>query len=280
MSSGAFVSVLQRFAATVAPWFVRNKHIGTFVESVAMVKAESIETLGQGLRMSQPLRGDASALPYLSRDRRIRIYDTEPEASKRYRLSQWRQLKRQFGTHQGELRNLAPFFLPAKPFLRIVHQDGNGDRATWHQLNSAGVYSVFKKEPSNWDWDGQTEKWSRFWLIIVRQGSGDFFADLPAEWDDGWEWDDGTLWGGSPAAAQIADMVEAVRSEAKAAHSSLWGVLLIGQATDILPTANATTDPDGWTTHPVGNWSTVLDPDTGLPTRPPYVTVLWDKNWS
>ena len=117
-------------------------------------------------------------------------------------------------------------------------------------------------------------------MIIARQGLGTFFADTPAEWDDGWEWDDGTLWGGSPSAEQIADIVSAVREEAKAAHSSLWGVILVGQATDILATADPSTDPDGWTTHPQSNWATVLDPITGLPTRPPYVTLLWDKNWS
>lgn len=278
--SGSFFSVLQRFAGTVAPWFVRNKNIGTFLEAVAATKGAAVETLGQGLRMGQPLRGDASSLPYLSKDRRIRIYETEPEASKRYRLAHWLQLRRQFGTHQGQMRNLAPFFLPAKPNLRIVHQDGNGDRATWHQLSTSGTYSVFKKVPSNWDWDGQTDKWSRFWLIIARQGLGNFFTEVPAEWDDGTEWNDGTLWGGSPSAAQIADMVAAVRSEAKAAHSSLWGVILVGQASDILATADPSTDPDGWTTHPVGNWALATDPTTGLPTRPPYVTLLWDKNWS
>lgn len=268
--SAPFLGPIQRFVATVPPWYVRGKNIGTLLESAALARDNNLETLIQGLRLSQPLRCDESALEQLSRDRGIRIYPTEPVASKRYRLSRWWQLRRQFGTLQGQMRNLQPYFLPAVPTIRMVHQDGAGGRATWHTLDGDGVYTITKTEPSNWDWDGRTSRWSRYWCIIYRDDAMGY--DAPAEYDDGTEWDGGALWDGGPSTAQIADIVGALR-EAKAAHSRLAGVFMTTEGFD--PEATATTDAEGWTSLPVGNWRYAADPITGLPTRPPYASLIY-----
>jgi len=515
--SGNEPGKLQHLVATYAPWWLRNRWIGTFLEAFAVVQDEAIETLGQGVRLGHPLRCDPSALPVISRDRGITIYPTEPIDSKRARLADWWNLHRQRGTHQGELRNLAPYFLPATPLMRIVHQNGSGTRATWHTLDSSGVYTIHKAEPSNWNWDGQTSKWARWWAILyyetalawgepaiwggdpfghvafdgvdegvvvphttdldhtnadgIRrsysfwikvangvaddsfiigkaaagstwQGHGVYFdagrpaffltsnitspakyvnrcdtalddgawhhvvvrvirnaiddytttwfvdnvgaasttvanglgnsssvysnpftvagrgasaagdplagdvsavavfddllntveietlyngglpldlntagdptsGDLVAFWalwdsDTGtgavpslsgsydgqlqnWEtedivtptvspdaaWNDGTLWDGGPSTAQITDIVAALK-EAKSAGTRLQGVIVTRDASSFDPTASAVTDADGWTSLPVGNWASVIDHDTGLPTRPPYMSLIYD----
>jgi hypothetical protein len=271
----AFVGTFQQFIATVAPWFLRNKNVGRFLEAFALTLDSAGDSLAQGLHLSQPLRCDSSALPILAGDRTLDIYPTEPDSSKRYRLSQWWQLHRQFGTHQGELRNAQPLFLPDPlPIMRIVHQDGTGRRATWHTLAGDGTYSIYKKSsPSNWNWDGQTSEWSRYWVIIYTNGLTETAPDV---YDAGNTWDDGTLWDGDPSADQIADLVAALGADSKSAHSKLWGVILTSDPASFSPTATATTDAEGWTSLPVGNWGYVIDNTTGQPTRPPYASFIYD----
>lgn len=148
-----------------APYFLRQKNLGTFMEALGIVYDIFASNLALGLRLSQPLRCDESALPYLSFDRGIRLYPSEPIASQRFRLSQWWQLWKQRGSHQGAMRHLQPYFLGASglgplPTIRIVHASGDGLSATWHTLSGGvpgapgtSVYSAQKVTPSNFDFD-------------------------------------------------------------------------------------------------------------------------------
>lgn len=231
---------------------------------------------------------DADVLSWHARDRGIRIYDTEPELSKRYRLSRWRQLKKRRGSHRGELENLQPFWLSTPtatlPWMRIVHQNNQGTpKAQWYTLSPTGTLTVQQRNTSNWDYDGDASKWSRFWLIV----------HLPAGYssaivyDDGSSvYDGGAIYNGITTLA-IADMVQAVR-EAKAAHSRLAGIIVTElQPTDPIPgvagthypfdpTDTAQTSAEGWTTLPVGNWASLVDPQTNLPTRPPWASWIYE----
>ena len=108
---------------------------------------------------------DPEVLPYHALDRGIRLYATEPVASRRQRLAMWRQLRHRKGTHRGELEHLQPYFLPGVlPTLRIVHTSGTG-KTFWHTRDVAGTYSI-KRSATTWDWDGALSHWSRFWLIL------------------------------------------------------------------------------------------------------------------
>src|SRR5262249_18541344 len=146
---------LQRLISRVSTWYVANRYIGGFLEAFGFVLDTAVETLNQGLLMTQPMRCDPSGLPELSRDRGIKLYPSEPIDSQRYRLAQWLNLHRQRGTHQGEMRHAQPYFLTssALPLMRIVHQEGNGVIATWHTLDADGVYTVQQPNPSNWNYD-------------------------------------------------------------------------------------------------------------------------------
>lgn len=46
------------------------------------------------------------------------------------------------------------------------------------QLALMGLSNVEVKEPSEWNWDGNVEDWSRFWVVIHR----------PHPWTTGWHW--------------------------------------------------------------------------------------------
>lgn len=253
--SGAFIGRIQRLTSNGSVWFLQSTNIGRFLESVGLTLDASIESLNQGLALSQPLRCDPSALPVLSLDRGIRIYDTEPIASKRQRLAQWYRLRRQFGTHQGEMRNIQPFFLdfPEIPLMRVVHQSGDpgsGSITTWHTLSPDGTYSYHQATPSNWNWDGQTPQWSRYWAIIYTDKLG---LPTPHKWGDGGKWGDGHAWGGLFSPAQIADLAAGLK-EAKSAHTKLTGIILATDPTSFDPFSTAVTLGDGSTSLPDGNW--------------------------
>jgi hypothetical protein len=268
----SFAGVLQQFAANIPPWFLRNRYASTFLQAHGLVVDNAVESTALGLHLSQPLRCDESALPILSQDRGIRLYSTEPKASQRFRLSQWWQLHRQFGTHQGEMRNVQPFFLPQTPMLRIVHQSGDGSSSTWHTLDASGAYSVHRSTPSNWNWDNVPSKWSRFWLIVYTGA-----LNLPPQprWDGGQLWDGGSIWDGLLTSSQIADIVAGV-TDAKSAHSQLWGVILAPSTGSFTPTDTIATHPDGWSNLPNGKWGFAIDNQTGKPTRLPGATFAYD----
>lgn len=273
----AWVGQLQRLISEITaagPWWIAQKNVGAFLESVAVVLDQGIETLHTGLLLTRPLDCDESALPVLSRDRGISVYASEPAISQRHRLSQWQQLRRQRGTHQGEMRNIQPYFLdrPVLPRLRIVHQAGNGLSSTWHTLDSTGVYTRYRATPSNWNWDGVQAKWSRFWVILYTDGLA-----LPPQptWDGGELWDGGSVWDGFFSTIQNSDLVAGIR-EAKAAHSQLWG-FAIAESLDtfnpaVLPALNA----DGSWSHPNGQYGNIVDPVTGKPTRDQGAVWIYD----
>jgi hypothetical protein len=262
--SGGYAGKLQGFLAGIVPWWLQGPNAGAFLESIGLTLDLANSTLLDGLRGAQPLKCFLDALPYIGADRGLRRYPTEPSQSYRRRLAQWRQIKKHYGSHYGEMINLQPYFLPGRlPLMRIVHQAGDGSTAVWHTLTPNGNYLVHHATPSNWNWDGVPAKASRFWLIIYVSSVG---SDAAA-YDDGTTWDDGsTVWDGHLTSAQVDDIVEIV-NEAKAAHSMLWGVILATTGASFLPTATATTDANGATSLPVGNWGSAIDATTGEPSR-------------
>jgi len=273
-----FVGRIQKAIATLVDagaWWLGAPNVARFHQAVGLMFDSALEGLMQGLLLSQPLGCDSSALPVLSFDRTLRFYPSESDESKRYRLSQWWQLHRQAGTHQGEMRNLQPYFLPGPlPRIRIVHQAGDGSSATWHTLEPDGTYSVYRAIPSNWNFDGVPSKWSRFWVIVYTTG---LIPEAQPEWDGGQLWDGGSVWDGLFNEEQIAAMVALVSGvEIKAAHSILWGFILATDPDSFDPASTAVVNADGSTTLPVGNWGYVINNITGAPTRLPSASFAYD----
>jgi hypothetical protein len=258
-----FVGTIQRLVARVGPWFLHSRNIGRFLQAFAVNYDNSITSLQQGLALSQPYRADPSALPVQSLDRTIRLYPSEPEASKRMRLANWLQLHRRRATCYGQLLQSQPYFLPERPIMRIVHQDGAGASATWWTIDGTGQLSKHKAVPSNWDYDGQTEKWSRYWVILYAP------ASFLGSYDDGSVYDGGAVYDG--VMTQIASDVAAMILESKAGHSRLQGYIVATDPASFDPTSTAVVDPAGWSSLPVGNWGTPSSPPpdsvfTRLPT--------------
>lgn len=264
----SFVGTIQRLVARVGPWFLHSRNIGRFLQAFAIVYDNAITALQQGLALSHPLRCDPSAFPVLSRDRTIRLYPSEPDASKRARLADWLQHHRRRATHLGELMHSQPYFLPDKPIMRIVHQDGAGASATWWSIAADGSLSEHKAVPSNWDYDGHAEKYSRFWVILYAPAS---ILHL-ARYDDGTLYDDGAVYDG--LMTQIANDITGMILESKAAHSRLEAYILATDPASFDPTATAVVSAEGWTTLPTSNWGVAITPPPdSVRTRLP--TAIW-----
>lgn len=269
----SFVGTVQRLTARVGPWFIHGPNIGRFLQAFSIVYDSAITSLQQGLALAHPLRCDPSAFPVLSVDRSIRLYPSEPESSKRDRLAHWLQHHRQRATHWGELLHSQPYFGDEHPVMRIVHQDGAGASATWWSIAADGSLSDHKAVPSNWDYDGQTSKWSRFWVILYVPPS--IFS--LAHYDDGSVYDGGAVYDG--ITTQVALDIAAMIRESKGGHSQLQAYILATDPASFDPTATAVTDPEGWTSLPIGNWGTSMSgPPDSVYTRPRSAVWIYERS--
>jgi hypothetical protein len=295
MSTGFF----QKTIVSFAPEWLRGHYGSAFLEACGLTLDIAMQRLVESVRAGQPLACYPDALPRIAAQRGLRIYETEPLASKRYRLSRWLQLHHARGTHRGEMEHLQPYFLGGDglgtlPTIRIVHRSGNG-LVTWHTLSGGtfgdptrSTYSVYRAAgdyfnfddngansaaPVPWDPNVQAA-WSRWWAFIELQGVD---TQALAHYDDAnTDYDDPDLYYDGISGAIGADLVAMLR-DWKAAHSALWGVALSSQALDI--TAAPTQDADGWWNWPsAGEWGKLIDGTTHLPTRPPYLTWLLDRS--
>ncbi len=268
-----FAGKLQRFLSDNVPWFLQDPNGGAFLEAVGLTLDLGTQTLLTGMRQSNPLRAFVDNLPYIGADRGIRRYPTEPVQSYRSRLQQWRQIKRHAGSHYGQMLNLRPYFLPgAMPTIYCVHQAGDGSSATWHKTDPDGVYSYTRATPSNFDYDGAIDQWSReFWIIDAAGTRLDPLLGL-TYYDDGNVYDGGQVYDGGVEGA--GDDMKSLIDEYKAAWTTVWAVIVTTTPFD--PAGVSAALPDGSTTLPVGNWGSVIDPVTHLPSRPPYAAWYFD----
>jgi len=281
-----------------APWYMASGRMGILLDSVGQMLDGLAERSFLGRLAALPYAGgtktaggllmqcEPDVLVHHARDRQIPIFPSEPIPAQRVLLSQWHQLHARRATHRGEIERVQPYFLGADglgvlPRIRIVHQDGDGDGATWHTLSGsydpggAGIYSIHRQEPSNWDFDGDAPKWSRWWGIVYTTGIPFLGEAGISHWDDGHLWDGGQVWDGvtRPYVDDIVGMFLSWHS----AHSQCAGVILASDLASFDPTATAITFPDGTTSLPVGNWGQLVDPVTWLPTRLQTATWIYDR---
>lgn len=200
------------------------------------------DALSAGIKMRFPNVYSNESLSILGRDRGIRRGPEESDASYSVRLEQWLETHRRSGNPYTLLRQIQGNLTPHLVKLRIVNNAG-----AWYTLNEDG--SVAYNEPSgNWDWDGSSADFSRFWIIIYPP------ADLwvrDGTWGDGDTWgSDGTTWGSTATPAEVAT-IRGIVAEWMAPHAQCKNIIVSFDAAAFDPTDTAPPLPDGtW-----GNWS-------------------------
>lgn len=193
----------------------------------------------EAAKVGFPLECPADALPYLGRDRGIRRGPQEPEESYRQRLLIWIESWRKAGIGRGMLDQLAGFLTPNECVLRIWTQTG-----MVYTREADGTFSVVRAGSGVWDWDGHTELWARFWVVI--------YSVDGVPWERDGTWGDGELWGetvdgtwGSTATINEVEGIRAIVSDWKPAAAVCKNIIVSFDADAFDPTDTSPPLPDG-----------------------------------
>jgi hypothetical protein len=273
----SLIGLIQGSILRRAPRFIRNKNLGRLLEVAALQIDGALDQLQGGLRQSNPFLCDPEALPIISKDRALPIYASEPDASKRFRLSRWWQLHRERGSHRGEINHTRPYFLGTSgtstiPVFWIVFQDGNGASATWIKCDASGKFTKHVQTPSNFEYDGQTARCDRFFVFIELRAAG---YSLPNTYNDGHTWDDGAVYDAGSTTTLTSAMAQDIVQmflDWHAADTWCAGVAVVWKSGGLDVTDAGTQDASGWWSLPggsgAGTWATPIS-------RPPYISFLY-----
>lgn len=152
--------------------------------------------------------GAPDALEAQASDRRLERYPTETEAQHRVRLAQSFDRLQLLGTVQGLIDAV---------------------------LAVPGVASVDYREA--YDWDPDSPRWARWWLLVrVAWPKAPTWDDPAMTWDTGWQWDFNAGESGALLLRQVRRW--------KAAHTR--GVLLLASPDAVVIDDVTRTDWGGW----------------------------------
>jgi hypothetical protein len=201
-----------------------------------------------GVKARFPGYGTPEALTYIGADRQIVRGPNEPDDSYVTRLRIWLDSWRHAGSPYGLLPQLEGLSAPAVDTWRTVDNSSN-----WHWIDAGDTsqtISVLHVSPHNWNWDGDTTDWARFWAITYRTPKASWYEGT---WGDGDKWgNNAKTWGLNMTPSEIKAL-RAVCRNFKAAHSTLLWIIVSFDTSLFIPgTAYpSATLPDGtW-----GPWS-------------------------
>lgn len=175
----------------------------------------------------------ADALTAMGRDRRIIRGITETSAAYALRLIRWLDDHRSKGTAFTMMRQLAGYCRSGFSF-RIYDNRGN-----CYSRSAAGAETF--DASTDWDWDGNSTRWSRFWVVIYPTAA---WADTSEEYGSGPgdpEYGDGTQWGITIPLEETSN-VRAIVREWKPAGTRCVNIIV---ALDPLSFDPAAPEPDG-----------------------------------
>jgi hypothetical protein len=151
-------------------WLTSEGESGLVGQSLDEVKDQYIQRMRDGLNARLPQNNRAGtvtagsdALAQMGRDRRVLLGFNESNASYAKRLLRWLDDRQRAGNPFMLLQKLAEY-TGAGPSFRTVDNSGN-----WYSRAADGTETVLINQ-ANWDWDGGTTLWSRFWPIIYPNG--------------------------------------------------------------------------------------------------------------
>lgn len=236
----------------VPPWLSDRpgKTVGfRYLYSMTALLDAGAQFIVEGMQARMPGAGTPTALPYIGRDRRIARGPHESDASYAERLRHWRDTWKTAGNAISLLNNVAAYFAPSPPRLRIVTASG-----VWYTREPDGTITIHKTALNNWDWDGDRALWSRFWLIIYATDGNPFVTG--GRWGGGIrQWGDGGTIGTSALPDDIAALREIVAIWSGAHAQCPWIIVAFDPASfDPLAAPASPGMPDGtW-----GPWSKTL----------------------
>lgn len=151
------------------PWWLNTGEGELVGFSVATLLDAVSARVRLGTYAKFPTYAPSDALAHLGRDRRITRGLTESDTDYGARLLRYLDDWKVAGNPFALMSQLRAF-LGADLKMRTVDNRGN-----WFTIDAGGARSVYLNQ-GNWDWDGDTAKWSRFWVIIYSNGYWDTLA--------------------------------------------------------------------------------------------------------
>ncbi len=191
--------------------------------------------------------GPTDALNALGRDRGIIRGIDETDTSYAYHLTQWLVYARTRGTAFTLMQRLAAYcdYDGSKGCsFRVVDNRGN-----WFSRSATGV-ETSSLNTGNWNWDGDTASWARFWVVIY---PGTRWIDSGQDWGDA-----ANPWGGAAATwgsltitEEQTRTMQSLIADWAPLHARCHTIIIATDAASFSPSAP---EPDGtW-----GYWSNRL----------------------
>lgn len=234
-----------------APW-LRKIWLLRLLYAIALEFDALVEMLRLGARACSPETAPSDALPVLGRERGIRRGFVESVSSYAARLIRWLFDRRMKGNAQATMRQLQGYLTGYEVPIRIVNPQG-----AWHTLSYQGIPTYYRAIPTNWDWDGVTASWSRYWVILYPSSA---LWETDGTWNDPGTWDDGGTWDSTATPDQVAT-VRAIIAEWNPPHAKCAGITIAFDAGAFRPNESGTGFPSGdwgtWGHSVAGNYEAV-----------------------
>ena len=244
---------LRDMVKRLVPWWMQELWGYGYLYSLAQVGDLLIQQGIESARLGFPTHCQAEALAYHGRDRGVRRAPDESRESFVARLLAWRTTARKVGSAAAILRAVQSYSLGTLGTTPSVTLGTN--TGTWFVLDSAGdiTRTVLLPNPSNWDWDGETQLWDRFWIVLY--ASEWTPGDPPIAWTPDGTWGDGELWGndqsstwGSTATPNQVSAIRQLVADHQGADALCVSIILCFDDTMFRPDGLGTM-PDGLYAH-------------------------------
>lgn len=235
-----FQRTFRTLRRSIAPRWLTDGEGGLVGYALDLVKDAFVERARLGLLARLPQNdplGATSAPPdallAMGRDRRVQrgLFDTDLQYAARLRT--WLTDRQTAGNPFTMLRQLHAYTGTANGVsFRSVDNSGN-----WYSRSSTGV-ETSSLGTGNWNWDGNTAAWSRFWIII-------YPGTL---WTDGTAWGAPGAWGavgrtwGSTITGEQVSTLRAIVADWKPAGTVCPNIILAMDPASFNP---ASPEPDG-----------------------------------
>jgi hypothetical protein len=221
----------------LAPRWLTEGEGGLVGYALDLVKDAFLQRLYQGHLARFPQNGPngetapTDALTAMGRDRRVIRGIFETDAQYALRLITWLDERKTTGNPFTLMRQLHAYTGTANGVsFRTVDVNGN-----WYSRSATGV-ETSSVDLGNWNWDGDTAQWSRFWVIIY---PGTLWV-AESTWGSG-VWGDTTGTLGSTATPEHAASLRAIVADWKPAGTT--GEIIL--ALDPVSFSPAAPEPDG-----------------------------------
>lgn len=239
--------------ATAARW-ARRYWASRVLYGIGIQFDALIDLTAEGLRASFPDFAPPDGLAAIGKDRRIRRGFAEPAASYAARLKRWIPDRKTKGNPYTLMRQLRGYLTGYDVRFRVVNNAG-----AWHTLFHDGTTDFYVND--NWNWDGSTDPWSRYWVIIyppTALWNGDGL------WGQGaGTWGDGGVWGLNATHDQ-GKSIQAIINEWNPPHAQCAGIIVTWDMFAFDPRSGGTAF------YPDGTWWRAGKDDAGsyVQTRP------------